>query len=119
VMVATDPGMVTAYALDALYERGSFFVKPGDQVYEGQIVGEHCMDKDIPVNVTKAKQMTNIRSAGKDDAARIKPARILSLEQALAYIQEDELVEITPKAVRMRKVILKDIDRRRAARRAQ
>ena len=116
VMIATDPGMVTAYALDALYERGFFFVKPGDQVYEGQIVGEHCMDKDIPVNVTKAKQLTNMRTTAKDDAARIRPARVLSLEQALAYIQEDELVEVTPQSVRMRKRILKDIDRRRARR---
>jgi len=74
------------------------------------------MDKDIPVNVTKAKQLTNMRTTAKDDAARIRPARVLSLEQALAYIQEDELVEVTPQSIRMRKRILKDIDRRRARR---
>jgi len=117
VMIATDTGAVTAYALDALYNRGVFFVQPGDEVYYGQVVGEHCKDKDIPVNVTRAKQMTNIRAAGKDDAARVRPARIMSLEVCLEYIQQDELVEICPKSIRIRKRLLKDGDRRRAARR--
>ncbi|MBC8481405.1 MAG: translational GTPase TypA [Planctomycetes bacterium] len=116
VMVATDAGQVTAYALDALYDRGFFFVKPGDQVYEGQIVGEHCKEKDIPVNVTKAKQLTNVRSSGKDDSAKVRPARDMSLEATLEYIQQDELVEICPGSVRMRKRLLKETDRRRAAR---
>ena len=116
VMVATDTGPVTPYALDALYDRGIFFVKPGDQVYEGQVVGEHCKDNDIPVNVTKAKQLTNVRASGKDDSARVRPPRNMSLEAYLEYIQEDELVEITPKAIRMRKRLLKEADRRRAAR---
>ena len=79
-MIATDTGQVTAYALDDLYDRGIFFVEPGDQVYEGQVVGEHCKDNDIPVNAAKAKQLTNMRAAGKDDAARVRPARIMSLE---------------------------------------
>jgi len=117
VMIATDTGIVTAYALDALYNRGFFFVRPGDEVYEGQVVGEHCKDKDIPVNATKAKQMTNIRAAGKDDAARVRPARIMSLESCLEYIQQDELVEVCPKSIRIRKRLLTDNDRRRAARR--
>ncbi len=116
VMIATEPGTVTAYALDALFDRGTFFVKPGDQVYEGQIVGEHCKDNDIPVNPTKTKNLTNIRASSKDDAARVKPPRILSLEAALEYIQDDELMEITPTAVRLRKRLLKEADRRRHAR---
>lgn len=116
VMIATEMGQVTAYALDALYDRGVFFVKPGDQVYEGQVAGEHCKDKDIPVNVVKAKQMTNIRAAGKDDAAKVRPMRKMSLEAALEYIQEDELVEVCPNSIRIRKRFLKDADRRRAAR---
>jgi len=116
VMIATDTGIVTPYALDALYDRGFFFVKPGDEVYEGQVVGEHCKDKDIPVNVTKAKQLTNIRAAGRDDAARVRPPRIMSLEATLEYIQQDELVEICPSSIRIRKRLLLEADRRRAAR---
>jgi len=116
VMIAIEPGQVTAYALDALYERGFFFVKPGDAVYEGQIVGEHCKEKDIPVNPIRAKQLTNMRSSGKDDSARTKPPRIFSLEAALEYIQEDELVEICPKSIRLRKRLLKEVDRKRDSR---
>ncbi|MDO8303768.1 MAG: EF-Tu/IF-2/RF-3 family GTPase, partial [Sedimentisphaerales bacterium] len=116
VMIATEPGMVTAYALDGLYDRGFFFVKPGEQIYEGQIVGEHVKDADIPVNPAKLKQLTNMRTSSKDDAAKIRPARELSLEAALEYIQEDELVEITPTAIRIRKRQLKENDRRRASR---
>lgn len=116
VMIATNDGQVTAYALDALYDRGIFFVEPGEKVYEGQVVGEHCKENDIPVNVVKAKQLTNIRAAGKDDAARVRPARKMSLELALEYIQEDELVEICPGSIRIRKRLLKEADRRRYAR---
>ena len=119
VMIATDIGQVTAYALDALYDRGSFFVKPGDQVYVGQVVGEHCKDKDIPVNATKTKQMSNMRASGKDDAAKIRPARKMSLEAALEYIQDDELVEVCPTSIRIRKRFLKEADRRRSARKVQ
>jgi GTP-binding protein len=118
VMIATAAGVVTAYALDALYDRGFFFVEVGEQVYEGQVVGEHCKDDDIPVNVVKTKQLTNIRAAGKDDAARIKPPRKMALEVAMEYIQEDELVEITPNSIRIRKRLLKESDRRREARNA-
>jgi len=117
VMIATETGIVTAYALDALYDRGVFFVKPGDEVYEGQVVGEHCKDNDIPVNATKAKQLTNIRTSSKDDAARVRPPRLMSLEVCLEYIQQDELVEVCPKSIRVRKRLLKETDRRRAARR--
>jgi GTP-binding protein len=118
VLIATNAGTVTAYALDALFDRGTFFVQPGEEVYEGQIVGEHCKDNDICVNVTKSKQLSNIRAAGKDDAARVKPARKMSLEATLEYIQEDELVEITPMSIRMRKRLLSETERRRAARAA-
>jgi GTP-binding protein len=116
VMIATETGTVTNYALDALYDRGFFFVQAGDQVYEGQVVGEHCKDNDIPVNVTKAKQMSNMRASGKDEAARVRPARIMSLEACLEYIQQDELVEICPKSIRIRKRLLLEGQRRRAAR---
>jgi GTP-binding protein len=116
VMIATTTGQVTAYALDALYDRGFFFVEPGEKVYEGQVVGEHCKENDIPVNVVKSKQLTNIRAAGKDDAAKVRPARKMSLEMALEYIQEDELVEICPNSIRIRKQLLKEGDRRRHAR---
>jgi GTP-binding protein len=113
VMIATTTGQVTAYALDALYDRGIFFVEPGEQVYTGQVVGEHCKENDIPVNAARAKQLTNIRAASKDDAARIRPVRKMSLEQAMEYIQQDELVEICPNSIRIRKRLLKDSDRRR------
>ncbi len=117
VMIATETGTVTAYALDALYDRGVFFVRPGDEVYEGQVVGEHCKENDIPVNPTKTKQLTNMRTSSKDDAARVRPARLMSLEVCLEYIQQDELVEVCPKSIRIRKRFLKEADRRRAARR--
>jgi len=117
VMVATETGTVTAYALDALYDRGGFFVRPGDAVYEGQVVGEHCKDNDIAVNAARAKQLTNVRASSKDDAARVRPPRIMSLEVCLEYIQQDELVEVCPRSIRIRKRLLKEADRRRAARR--
>ncbi|MBI9016273.1 MAG: translational GTPase TypA [Phycisphaerae bacterium] len=119
VIIATQTGQVTAYALDGLYDRGVFFVKAGDQVYEGQVVGEHCKDGDIGANVARPKQLTNVRSSGKDDAARVRPPRILSLEASLEYIQDDELVEVTPSSLRMRKRLLIESDRRRAARSAR
>ncbi len=119
VMIATDAGTVTAYALDALFDRGTFFVEVGQQVYEGQVVGEHCKDNDIPVNPVKLKQLSNMRASGKDEAARVKSPRKMSLEQALEYIQEDELVEITPKIIRMRKRLLKESDRKRDSRKKQ
>ncbi|MHC5083632.1 MAG: translational GTPase TypA [Planctomycetota bacterium] len=118
VMIATETGAVTAYALDGLFDRGIFFVNPAQQIYEGQVVGEHCKEKDITVNPTRAKQLTNVRSSGKDDSAKVRPPRIMSLEAILEYIQEDELVEITPKSIRMRKRLLKEGDRRRESRKA-
>lgn len=117
VLIATETGAVTAYALDALYNRGHFFVKPGDRVYEGQIVGEHVKENDVAVNVARTKKMTNIRASGKDDAARVRPPRQMSLEASLEYIQQDELVELTPRSIRLRKRVLREVDRRREARR--
>lgn len=119
VLLANEPGMVTAYSLDALYDRGEFFVRPGDQVYEGQVVGENCRADDMVVNVVKGKKLTNMRAAGKDDNSQVRPARDMSLEACLEYIEEDELVEITPGAVRLRKIILKESNRRRASRQAK
>ena len=118
VMIATTTGQVTAYALDALYDRGVFFVEPGENIHEGQVVGEHCKERDITVNVARSKQLTNIRAAGKDDAARVRSARKMSLEAAMEYIQEDELVEICPNSIRIRKLLLKEVDRQRHARKA-
>jgi len=113
VMVATTTGQVTAYALDALYDRGVFFVEPGEQVYEGQVVGEHCKEKDIPVNAVRSKQLSNIRASGKDEAAKVRPVRKMSLEATMEYIQADEFVEICPNSIRIRKRQLKETDRRR------
>ncbi len=116
VMIATTTGTVTSYALDSLYDRGIFFVAPGEQVYEGQVVGEHCKEKDIPVNAVRSKQHSNVRAAGKDDAARVRPPRKMSLEIAMEYIQEDELVEICPNSIRIRKQLLTEVGRRRQGR---
>ncbi len=118
VLIANEPGSVTAYALDALYDRGIFFVKPGDEVYEGQIVGENCKAGDLVVNVVKGKKLSNVRAAGKDDNSQVRPPRIMSLEACLEYIDKDELVEITPNTIRIRKHQLREADRRREARRA-
>jgi GTP-binding protein len=119
VMISADTGRVTAYALDSLYDRGFFFIKPGEQIYEGQIVGEHCKDNDIVVNPTRLKQLSNMRTTSKDEAAKIRPAREVSLEQALEYIQEDELVEITPNVIRLRKRSLSEAMRKREGRKNQ
>src|SRR5690606_16726985 len=111
-------GQVTAYALDALYDRGLFFIRPGDEVYEGQVVGENCKAGDLVVNIVRGKKLTNMRASGKDDNSQVRPVREMSLEACLEYIADDELVEVTPKTVRLRKIILKETDRRRVTRRA-
>ena len=113
-LIALESGTVYAYALDKLQDRGRFFVSPQDQVYAGQVVGEHVHDNDIVINVCKAKQLTNVRASGTDEKARIIPATIFSLEEALEYIKEDEYVEVTPKSMRMRKIILDHLERKRA-----
>ena len=113
-MIAMETGTAFAYSIDKLQDRGKFFIDPGEEVYAGEVVGEHVHDNDLVVNVTKAKQLTNTRASGSDDKARIVPRTVLSLEEALEYIMEDELVEVTPKSMRMRKIILDHNDRKRA-----
>ena len=103
VLVSTGDGNAVAYALWNLEERGALFIAPGERIYQGMIVGEHSRGNDLAVNPLKGKQLTNIRAAGKDEAVRLTPPRLLTLEQAIAYIEEDELVEVTPKAIRLRK----------------
>jgi GTP-binding protein len=116
VLVSMVAGRVNAYALDTLQERSELFVAPGDEVYEGMIVGENSSEEDMPVNPTKEKKLTNIRAAGSDKNILLKPPRQMSLEVAIEYIEEDELVEVTPTKIRLRKKILKEADRRRLAR---
>jgi GTP-binding protein len=119
VMVSTEKGRATAYALENLQDRGVLFVGASDEVYEGQIVGEHCRDNDLPVNVCREKKLTNVRSATAEKSILLKPPRQLTLELALEYIEDDEFVEVTPKAVRLRKMYLKEGERKRLARQAQ
>ncbi|MEY4393151.1 MAG: hypothetical protein RL595_400 [Planctomycetota bacterium] len=116
VLVSTENGRVTAYALDNLQDRGILFVPVGDEVYEGQILGEHCRDNDLPVNACREKKLTNMRASGSDKSIIIKPPKVLTLELALEYIEDDELVEVTPKAIRLRKTFLKETDRKKNAR---
>lgn len=115
-MISLETGTAFAYAIDKLQDRGRFFINPQDEVYAGQVVGEHVHENDLVVNVTKAKQLTNMRASGADDKARIIPPVVFSLEEALEYIKEDEYVEVTPKSMRMRKVILDHLARKRANR---
>ena len=114
-MIALETGSSYAYAIDKLQDRGKFFIDPGEDVYMGEVVGEHVHDNDLVINVCKAKQLTNTRASGSDDKARIIPRTVLSLEEALEYIKEDELVEVTPKSMRMRKIILDHNERKKAS----
>ena len=113
-MIAMETGTSYAYSIDKLQDRGKFFIDPGEEVYAGEVVGEHVHDNDLVINVTKAKQLTNTRASGSDDKARIVPRTVLSLEEALEYIKADELVEVTPKSMRMRKIILDHLERKRS-----
>ena len=113
-MIAMETGTSYAYSIDKLQDRGKFFIDPGEEVYMGEVVGEHVHDNDLVINVTKAKQLTNTRASGSDDKARIVPRTVLSLEEALEYIKGDELVEVTPKSMRMRKIILDHNGRKKA-----
>ena len=115
VLVSLDTGTATPYSIDKLQDRGTFFIDPGADIYEGQILGEHIRDNDLPINVTKGKQLNNIRAAGSDDGLRIAPALKMSLEQFMEYIQGDEYIEVTPENIRLRKILLKESDRRVAA----
>ena len=113
-MIALESGTAYAYAIDHLQDRGRFFIHPQDEVYAGQVVGEHVHDNDLVINVTKAKQLTNVRASGSDEKARVIPKVVMSLEECLEYIKGDEYVEVTPKSMRMRKVLLDHLERKRA-----
>ncbi|CEO17223.1 GTP-binding protein TypA/BipA [Rickettsia monacensis] len=115
VLISNGDGAAVAYALSNLEERGKMFINPSDKVYRGMIIGEHNRDNDLEVNPLKAKQLSNVRAAGKDEAIRLTPLMLLTLEQAISYIQDDERVEVTPKSIRLRKAMLDPNDRKRAA----
>jgi GTP-binding protein len=119
VLISQDDGEIVTYALGKLDDRGRMFVKPGDPVYEGMVVGIHSRDNDLIVNPVKTKQLTNFRVSGKEDAIRLTPPIDLSLEYAVEFIEDDELVEITPKSIRLRKRHLKEHERKRASREAE
>ncbi|WP_297694777.1 translational GTPase TypA [uncultured Eudoraea sp.] len=112
-LVSMENGKAIPYSIDKLQERGRFFVDPGEDIYEGQVIGENTRGDDMVINITKTKKLSNVRSAGADDKAKIVPAIKFSLEEALEYIQKDEYVEVTPKHLRLRKVFLKEVDRKR------
>jgi len=112
-LVSMEQGKAIPYSIDKLQERGKFFIDPGEDIYEGQVIGENSRGDDMTVNVTKTKKLTNVRSSGADDKAKIVPAVKFSLEEALEYIQKDEYVEVTPKNLRLRKIYLTENDRKR------
>ena len=113
-MIALETRTAYAYSIDKLQDRGKFFIDPGEEVYAGQVVGEHVHDNDLVINVTKAKQLTNVRASGSDEKARVIPKTVMSLEECLEYIKADEYVEVTPKSMRMRKILLDHLERKRA-----
>ena len=114
-IISSETGTAYAYSIDKLQDRGRFFISPMEQVYEGQVIGEHTRQNALTVNVTKAKQLTNMRAPGSDDKAVIVPPKVFTLEEALEYNKEDEYVEVTPHAMRLRKILQHEVDRKRAA----
>ena len=114
-LIAMEAGTAYAYAINKLQDRGTFFVSPQDEIYAGQVVGESTRSEDIVINLTKSKKLTNMRASGSDDKVSIAPPVIFSLEEALEYIKEDEYVEVTPKSIRLRKIILDETMRKRQA----
>jgi GTP-binding protein len=118
MLICTTSGVATTYALGALEPRGVLFIGPQEEVYEGMIIGEHSRDNDLEVNPTKTKKLTNIRASGVDETIRLTPAKRINLEEAIGYVGEDELIEVTPKAIRLRKAELASGMRRRATRRS-
>ena len=112
-LVSMENGTAIPYSIDKLQERGKFFIDPGEEIYEGQVIGENSRQDDMTVNVTKTKKLSNVRSSGADEKAKIVPAIKFSLEEALEYIQKDEYVEVTPNHLRIRKIYLKEVDRKR------
>src|SRR5690606_6314347 len=118
VLISMGTGQAVGYALQGLEERGIIMISPGDDVYEGMIIGENAKENDLEVNPLKSKQLTNFRAAGKDENIRLTPPKKMTLEQAIAYIADDELVEVTPKVIRLRKRFLDPHERKRNARAA-
>ena len=112
-LVSMEKGKAIPYSIDKLQDRGKFFVNPGEEIYEGQVIGENSRGDDMVINITKTKKLSNVRSSGADDKAKIVPAIKFSLEEALEYIQKDEYVEVTPLNLRLRKVLLKEVERKR------
>ena len=112
-LVSLETGLSVAYSMDKLQDRGRFFIEPGVDIYEGQVVGEHTRERDLNINICKTKKLTNMRASGSDDKVLLPPPIVFSLEEALEYIQEDELVEVTPKSMRLRKIILNELERKR------
>ena len=113
-LIAMETGLAITYAIDKLQDRGKFFVEPNDPIYAGQVVGENTRNDDILINLTKTKKLSNVRASGSDDKAVIIPAIRFSLEEAMEYIQADEYVEVTPKSIRLRKIILDEHERKRS-----
>ena len=112
-LVSLETGVAVAYSMNKLLDRGRFFVEPGEEIYAGQVVGEHTREKDLNINICKTKKLTNVRAAGSDEKIVLPPAIKFSLEEALEYIQEDELVEVTPHYMRIRKILLDPLARKR------
>jgi GTP-binding protein len=117
-LIAMESGKAIAYALDKLQDRGKFFVHPQEDVYMGEVIGENSRDGDLTVNVTKEKKLTNMRTSGSDDKTKLIPQIVFSLEEALEYIQGDEYVEVTPDAIRLRKILLQEHERKRLTKNA-
>jgi len=117
VLLSKNTERTTGYSIDKLQDRGRFFVDPGEDVYAGQIIAENIKPGDLVVNATEAKKLTNHRASGSDDAARIAPKTLMTLEECMEYIQFDECIEVTPKAIRMRKVILDEEERKKVSKR--
>ena len=113
-IIAMESGTAFAYAIDKLQDRGRFFIYPQDEIYAGQVVGEHAKEGDLVVNVTKSKKLTNMRASGSDDKVKLIPPVVFSLEESLEYIKEDEYAEITPSAIRLRKIFLDETERKRS-----
>jgi GTP-binding protein len=116
VLIADRSGDSIPYGMFGLLDRGTFFIAPGTPVYEGMIIGENNKDNDLGVNVCREKKLTNIRSAGKDDNVKLPPPHVMSLEEALEYLEDDELLEVTPKCLRLRKRILSEMERKKQTR---
>ena len=112
-LISMEQGTAIAYSIDKLQDRGFFFIEPTEEIYAGQVIGEHTRPDDLAVNITKTKKLTNMRASGSDEKMKIAPAVKFSLEEAMEYIQEDEYVELTPRSIRMRKIILDENERKR------